>query len=607
MKNESPSPLKANSFMIEIDLGRKKIVVHPQSNVRRFRFENLEIFVNRSRYPVYFKNELEHYLETNFIKEYNADISGCLAKIEGDFSVVIVDFKHDSVLMGRDRFGRQCLYYTCTPGKIIISNSLRDIVELKVTSAQISVHSLDLYFGLGFIPGPYTVYKNISKIPAGCYVKIENSQINTNPFIKWVVPVADKAHQPFSSESQSLLESTKCSPNSRKEGRGIRDSNRNEHEEILTDKLHELLEESVNHGLDEIKQHTVLFSGGIDSSLVSFYLKKAGETKVNTIYIGDEKEREAEQAAAAAAFIDSGHRLIPKQFPSWQELSNLIAGLAEPLADTMLISMTRAVKSISKGAPFCWTGMGADDVFCGLYEHAALDLWEKGIPLPDDSIRQADAKSTYIIHNMLKKLYSQADPVSSWITLIRRMTQNDRYALLGNLNKKESQSPTAEFLRTWIRSTPDFFPGAKRFAAKVRLPDLTMRIIEASCFAGKIEHYSPFLTNPIADFADMNVLLPVLGDTKGKRLIRKLYRRLFPANLQNLPKRGFSLSLPDLLLYYRREIDLLFKDNDNDFLDPVIVRQWWEQFLRAKGERHRYAGRVWLVLIHLLWQQNRRG
>ena len=70
----------------------------------------------------------------------------------------------------RDRLGVKPFYYFLDNGKFIFSSELKGILTHENLSLNrkenINVDALNLYFALGYIPSPYTIYKNTYKLEA---------------------------------------------------------------------------------------------------------------------------------------------------------------------------------------------------------------------------------------------------------------------------------------------------------------------------------------------------------------------------------------------------------------------------------------------------------
>ena len=99
---------------------------------------------------------------------------------------------------------------------------------------EIDYDALSLYFSLGYIPAPHTIYKNIKKIPPAHYIKINSNSFSLKNY--WKLSINDQ--NDIKSESHYIEKIT----------------------DLLTDSIRLRL-------LSDVPLGTFL-SGGIDSSLI---------------------------------------------------------------------------------------------------------------------------------------------------------------------------------------------------------------------------------------------------------------------------------------------------------------------------------------------------
>jgi asparagine synthase (glutamine-hydrolysing) len=138
--------------------------------------------------------------------------------------------------------------------------------------------------------------------------------------------------------------------------------------EEAADTLQTLLYESIQRRVHGLKEVGVAFSGGLDSSVVSFLAKKQG-VKVNLLHVSLENQPETEEALDASEVLD-----LPLQVHLFKDsdVESVLPRVVE------LIEEPDPVKA-SIGVPFFWTaekaaeegykallaGQGADELFGG--------------------------------------------------------------------------------------------------------------------------------------------------------------------------------------------------------------------------------------------------
>jgi asparagine synthase (glutamine-hydrolysing) len=94
--------------------------------------------------------------------EYGPD---CVKKFNGMWAFCIYDSIKKSLFLSRDRIGKKPLYFYFDKktSKFIFASELKAILEHDL-KREIDETALELYLSLGFIPEPYSIFKNIRKL-----------------------------------------------------------------------------------------------------------------------------------------------------------------------------------------------------------------------------------------------------------------------------------------------------------------------------------------------------------------------------------------------------------------------------------------------------------
>ena len=145
--------------------------------------------------------------------------------------------------------------------------------------------------------------------------------------------------------------------------------------------LQSLLEQSIQRRVRGLKEVSVAFSGGLDSSLVAFLINKSG-AKVNLFHVSLENQSESEEAIEAAEALN-----LPLQVDLFKasDVETVLPKVVE------LIEEPDPVKA-SIGVPFYWVaekaaeagfkvmlaGQGADELFGG-YQRYVKEYCSKGV------------------------------------------------------------------------------------------------------------------------------------------------------------------------------------------------------------------------------------
>lgn len=126
----------------------------------------------------------------------------------------IFDKQKDLLFCSRDRLGKKPFYYYFENNTFIFSSELKGILEhteLSINKKEnIDPEALDFYFTTGFIPSPWTIYKDVRKLEAGSNleVNIGNEKLEVNKYHYYTLPVLNSSYdkQALIGEGKKLLE-----------------------------------------------------------------------------------------------------------------------------------------------------------------------------------------------------------------------------------------------------------------------------------------------------------------------------------------------------------------------------------------------------------------
>ena len=93
------------------------------------------------------------------------------------FAFCIWDNKKKSFFIARDRFGMKPLYYYRDENRFIFSSTSNSIVSSFKNKFLIDKTQIYNYLIYGYIPSPYSIWKNIKKLPSYSYI-IVNKNFN---------------------------------------------------------------------------------------------------------------------------------------------------------------------------------------------------------------------------------------------------------------------------------------------------------------------------------------------------------------------------------------------------------------------------------------------
>ena len=171
--------------------------------------------------------------------------------LRGDFAFAIWNEREQKGFLARDHLGVNPLYYTNVDGQVIFSSELKAILQEERLSLQLNPDALDLYWTFLYIPCPWTIYKNVFKLPPATYLEYEKGDYK---LIQYWKPPVDQVSGGSAEE--------------------------------MEDQIYSRLRESVEIRLMSDVPLGVFLSGGIDSSSIVALVSRSSSDRVKTFSIG---------------------------------------------------------------------------------------------------------------------------------------------------------------------------------------------------------------------------------------------------------------------------------------------------------------------------------
>ncbi len=210
-------------------------------------------------------------------------ISGLVKKIEGMFAFCLYDTKRRKLYVVRDRVGMKPLYYRLTEKGIIISSEIKSILDLENTAELDDLHMYTSLFYLRNRIGYKTPFKDINELLPGSILEYDERN-------KKIVAI-NKYFDPLQLIKKKIYEHNKDI--------SLKDK-------VL--KLKSIMEESIERHLISDVRTGILYSGGLDSSIVSAL---AGKIKSDLYLFHSEADNFMESTKHAKTLADKyGYNLV---------------------------------------------------------------------------------------------------------------------------------------------------------------------------------------------------------------------------------------------------------------------------------------------------------
>jgi asparagine synthase (glutamine-hydrolysing) len=432
-------------------------------------------------------------------------------RLRGMFAVAIWDQRRRRLVLARDPYGIKPLYYRAAGGTLEFASEVRALPR-----GEIDLDALEAFLAFNSIPSPYSIFRDVRKLPAGHLLVWEESG---------AVRVERYAHPAPVQETE------------------LRDDDEAE----LVEELRARMRDSVRAHLLADVPVGVLLSGGVDSSLLAALAAQETSEAVHTFTIGFAERSFDERAGArrvAERYATNHHELLLRPDPAVL-LPTLADAFDEPFADSSALPTYLVSQLAAEHVKVALSGEGGDELFGGYYTYAADLLADRVGPLA----------------RLASPLVERLPASGGRVSLEYRAKRFVRAAHLPPLERhhgwKEIFSADARAELTGRRS--DFDPidvyraryaetqGAEDLArlqdvdfAIYLVDDLLVKTDRAS-MAHSLEARVPFLDPVVTNFAfELPRRQRVRGLSK-KVLLRTAAEPLLPREVVHGRKRGFSI------------------------------------------------------------------
>jgi len=284
---------------------------------------------------------------------YEEEGPDCLRHFRGMFALAIWDTRNRSLFIARDRLGIKPLHYAYDGTRLVFGSEIKAVLEHPSVSRSLNWTGLDAFFTYGYIPAPWTAYRDVRKLAAGHYLIADERGIREEQY--WDLPMGPK-HRGSAAD--------------------------------LTAEFIDRFRESVTmRMLSEVPLGAYL-SGGVDSSLLVAFMAKASTQPINTFTIGYGGETgnfldERSFAREVSTQYGTNHREFEVMPQVEEAIDVAVDSFDEPFADDSLIPTHHICALARRHVTVALTGLGGDEAFAGyerylgfqLSQHASQQPW----------------------------------------------------------------------------------------------------------------------------------------------------------------------------------------------------------------------------------------
>ena len=483
---------------------------------------------------------------------------GALDRLLGMFAFAIWDRQDQSLVLARDRVGKKPLIYFSDGAALAFASELKALLAFPQCTARLDPEGVQLYLALGYIPAPFSIFRNVRKLQPGHYLRFRSGRL--------------EIHRYWFPEQANV-----CSPGPP----GAR-----------IEELRGIFREAVRIRLRSDVPIALFLSGGIDSAAVAAECCEQGHKVRAFTATFDYDSIDLPYATAVAQHLGLEQETIHLDGSGiGDEIHRIIWYYDEPFADTSNIPSYYIAKAAQE-FKVVLNGDGGDEAFGG-YAHYEYVGPKQKLNSVAARIGFKDGRS-----GDRWQVYFQSK------SLFRRRS---RVALLKG--RAGSDCAVTRFIDEdpFLRACPPC--GALHRALwadrHVYLAHDLLFKMDIALMAHSIEGRSPFLDHRLLEWAQSLPAEELVAGSQKKVLLRRAFRKRLPAHVLDRTKHGFGSPIVSWLAGPWNELC-------NEYLPtPLLERAPQELTLarfRATGRRAGAlqswtsdAMQLWTLLMFSLW------
>lgn len=524
-------------------------------------------------------------------------IDRTLADINGMFAIALWDRATRTLHLIRDRLGIKPIYFSDDARGVAFASELKALRAGGVP-LETDPRSVASFLRFAYVPAPYSIYRNVSKVMPGEIVSID-AEGKVSRRIYWSLRdvAAAGVAAPFKgSDAEAEAE------------------------------LHDLLADAVAGQMMSDVPLGAFLSGGIDSSTVVALMVAAGRGPVRTFSIGfsDVGFDESQHARAVADHLKTDHH---DMMVTGQDALNVVPQLAdmydEPFADSSQIPTHLISKLTRQHVTVALTGDGGDELFAGYNRYNLGQGLAGHLSRSPRALRQAagavlDAMPDVLVEAGVSLLPAKVRPPQP-VDKLRKfaavlpLDSENAYRVLVSQNHDPSSLMFG--MPEHGVALPSLPPAAEdRSVERLQLcdqltylPDDILQKVDRASMAVSLEVRPPLLDHRVVEFAWRLPRAMKLRGGETKWLLRSVLDRYVPRFMTERQKMGFAIPLADWLRGPLRPWaeDLLTPSRlGGGLIDPAPVQALWQAHLSG---RRNWAYALWAILMYEAWRRRWDG
>jgi asparagine synthase (glutamine-hydrolysing) len=486
----------------------------------------------------------------------------CTQKFNGMWAFCLYDSSKNILFLSRDRLGIKPLYFFMDEKRFVFSSELKALLELGL-SFEINKDALNHFLIFGYTSTEQSILEKAQKLSPGENMIYHLGEKKITTRYKYWKPI-------FSEINVSKQEASK--------------------------KIYSLLEDAVTKRLLSDVDLGAFLSGGIDSSVIVYFMKKH-LAHLNTFSVKFDKEEanESQYAAMVAKIFNTSHHEVAF---SARDVENLTSKLAyffdEPFGDESMIPTYLVSKVASNYVKVVLSGTGSDEIFGGYRRYnkflilAALNRLPNSLKYFISTNYQFINKSDAQKIQLLFRSRNQAELYSKLTSYLARGNKEEYYDL-SKYSQIEGFFEQKRMLNNALSFDQNYYLPA----------DLLVKEDRAT-MAHTIEGRVPFLDYRLVEYANSLPVNLKIHYLTNKYILKESFKHILPKEIIYRKKQGFGVPLG---IYFRDELknfayEQIFYFDAFEYYDKKEMLTFWQLHQDKKAD---YSSYFWRIINFNQW------
>ncbi|HEY4134063.1 MAG TPA: asparagine synthase (glutamine-hydrolyzing) [Alphaproteobacteria bacterium] len=523
-------------------------------------------------------------------------VEGCAAwgveetvvRLRGMFAIALWDVRERRLFLVRDRLGIKPLYWGRFGTAILFGSELKALARHGAWVGDVDREALALYLRFGYVPAPYSIWRNVRKLQPGHILAVDAAGTVTETAY-W--SAEDVAKAGIASRSDRI-----------DDGEAV-------------ERFDALLRDSVaRHMVSDVALGAFL-SGGYDSTAVVALMQAQSPRPIKTFTIGfrEQAYNEAGFAKALAQHIGTDHtELYVEPQHALDVIPNLPDMYDEPFGDSSQIPTFLVCEIARRDVVVTLSGDGGDELLGGYERYAqAQAVWGAIGRVPRPLRHLGGAALGAMPAALLGRLTRHAHGAAriEKLAAILKGGEDALYLALtslwtdaGTLARGAGMADRSPWNGREKNGISDFLDRMQYIDLVTYLPDDILTKVDRASMAVSLEARVPLLDHHVVEYAwSLPQRMKVRG-AETKWLLRRVLDRYVPRALLERKKMGFGVPVGAWLRGPLKDWGeaLLAEDRlaREGYLDPVPIRRRWQEHQSGKAD---WQYSLWPVLMFQAW------